>query len=216
LESITSIFLDLDGTLCDPHEGIVRCLQHALRELGHTPPLDDQLLRYIGPPLHDSLAILLNSGDTERVNRAVELYRERFAAKGVFENTIYAGIPDALARLKTSRYQLYVVTSKLTTFASQIVDRLELRGFFRNIYGSELDGTRADKRALIAHVLEQEQIYPHNAVMIGDREHDIKGAIANGVRPIGVLWGYGSRDELTKAGASVLCDSPQCLPIHFR
>lgn len=216
MESLTSIFLDLDGTLCDPREGIVRCLQHALRELGHTPPLDDQLLRYIGPPLYDSFAALLDTGDTERVERAVELYRERFAYRGIFENTIYAGMPDALETLKSRRYKLHVVTSKPTIFASQVIDRLELRGFFQNVYGSELDGSRADKRELIAHVLEQEQISPHNAVMIGDREHDIEGALANGVQPIGVLWGYGSRDELTKAGASVLCDTPQCLATHFR
>jgi phosphoglycolate phosphatase len=215
LESITSIFFDLDGTLCDPREGIVRCLQHALRELGHTPPPDDQLLGYIGPPLHDSFATLLNSGDTDLAKQAVELYPERFASTGIFENTLYAGILEALEKLKSQHRELHVATSKPTTFAGQIVDHLGLRGFFQNIYGSELDGTRADKRELIAHILEKEQIHPRDAVMVGDREHDIKGAIANGVRPVGVLWGYGSREELTEAGASVLCETPESLARHF-
>jgi phosphoglycolate phosphatase len=211
LESITSIFFDLDGTLCDPREGIVRCLQHALRKLGHTPPPDDQLPRYIGPPLYESFADLLKSKDAELVKRAVELYRERFVSKGMFENTLYAGIPEALRKLKTEHYQLHVVTSKPAVFARQIVAHFGLERLFHKIYGSELDGTRADKSDLIAHVLEQEQTIPSEAVMVGDREHDIKGALANGVQPIGVLWGYGSRNELTEAGASVLCATPERL-----
>lgn len=213
----TAIFFDLDGTLCEPREGIVRCFQYALRELGHTkPPPDDQLLGYIGPPLRDSFATLLNSSDTEFVKRAVELYRERFASKGIFENTLYTGITDVLVALQTDRYQLHVVTSKPTVFARQIIGHFGLERFFHDIYGSELDGTRAGKGELIAHALEQEQIHPPEAVMIGDRKHDIKGALANGVRPIGALRGYGSREELTQAGATVLCETPQSVLAHLR
>jgi phosphoglycolate phosphatase len=215
LGSKISIFFDLDGTLCDPHDGIVRCLQYALEQLGHATPPGEELARYIGPPLHDSFATLLNSSDAQLVKRAVELYRERFASKGMFENTLYAGIPDALRKLKTQHFQLHVVTSKPTAFARQIIGHFGLERFFHNIYGSELDGTRADKGQLIAHVLEQEQIHPPEAVMVGDREHDIRGAIANAVRPIGVLWGYGSREELTQAGASLLCDTPDSLARYF-
>lgn len=211
----TSIFFDLDGTISDPREGIVRCLQYALEQLGRVAPLEQQLVRYIGPPLHESLAALLNTTDVELVKRAVESYRERFVAKGMLENSLYAGIPDVLEKLKDRHYQLHVVTSKPTTFASQIISHFGLDGFFHDVHGSELDGTRADKTELIAHVLAQEQIHPTEAVMIGDREHDIKGALANGVPPIGVLWGYGSRDELTQAGASVLCDTPESLAKHF-
>lgn len=215
MESRASIFFDLDGTLCDPREGIVRCLQYALEQLGHATPPDDELVCYIGPPLYDSFATLLNSSDTQLVKRAVELYRERFVSKGMFENTLYAGIPDALRKLKIQHFQLHVVTSKPSIFARQIIAHFGLERFFHNIYGSELDGTRADKRQLIAHVLEQELIHPPEAVMVGDREDDIKGAIANGVRPVGVLWGYGSREELTEAGASVLYETPESLARHF-
>lgn len=212
--SINTVFFDLDGTLCDPRQGIVRCFQYALGEMRYPVPPEEQLLRYIGPPLFESFAALLGS-DAALVKRAVDLYRERFVSKGMFENTIYVGIPDALQKLTDAHYQPHVVTSKPTAFARQIIEHFGLERFFHNVYGSELDGTRADKRHLIAHVLDQEQIQPAHAVMIGDREHDIKGAIANGVRPVGVLWGYGSREELTKAGASLLCDSPESLAKHF-
>ncbi len=216
MESRISIFFDLDGTLCDPREGIVRSLQYALQKTGHAIPPESELVRYIGPPLYKSFAVLLNSNDAERVKHAVELYRERFASKGMFENSVYPGITDVLAGLYAERYRLYVVTSKPTIFAQKILNHFRLAANFLCIYGSELDGRRADKSDLIAHVLEQEKLIPTNAVMIGDREHDIKGALANRVHPIGVLWGYGSRDELTKAGAAVLCETPACLATHFR
>lgn len=216
MKPINTIFFDLDGTISDPREGIVRCLQYALEKLGHAIPPEDQLLRYIGPPLHQSLVTLLNSTDAGLIKQEVESYRERFAAAGMFENSLYRGIPDVLEKLHDQHYQLHVVTSKLTVFARQIVSHFGLDGFFHAVHGSELDGTRADKTELIAHVLAQEQIHPTEAVMIGDREHDIKGAIANGVFPIGVLWGYGSRKELTNAGARILCGTPESLAAHFQ
>ena len=135
----------------------------------------------------------------------ISVYKPKRIVKGVFENWVYPGIDILLATLQTNGFPLYIVTTKPTAFARQILDHLSLSRFFRNVYGSELDGTRADKRGLIAHVLEHEQIHPRDAFMIGDREHDMRGALANDVRPIGVLWGYGSREELTQAGASALC-----------
>lgn len=215
MASISTILFDLDGTLCDPRVGIVRSLQYALQKTGHAIPSESELVRYIGPPLYESFAVLLNCKDAELVKHAVELYRERFVSTGMFENSVYPGITDLLAELYAERYHLYVVTSKPTVFAQNILNHFRLAANFLCIYGSELDGRRADKSDLIAHVLEQEKIIPSEAVMIGDREHDIKGAIANGVRPIGVLWGYGSLDELTKAGASVLCETPESLARHF-
>lgn len=199
------IFFDLDGTLCDPRDGICRSLQYALEELGHACSPDEQLACHIGPPLSESFAHLLNSSDARLINRAIGLYRERFALKGIFENSVYGGIPGLLAALNREDFELYVVTTKPTIYARQIVAHFALQKYFRNVHGSELDGTRTDKRALIAHVLDREQIHPRDAVMVGDREHDMKGALANDVRPIGVLWGYGSREELTQAGASALC-----------
>jgi len=211
----TSILFDLDGTLCDPREGIVHCLQYALGELGIAEPAEDQLVRYIGPPLYESFVALLGCNDAALIERAVGLYRKRFTSEGMFESTLYPNITDALGRLQAEHDRLVVVTSKPTVFARQMIDYFGLGSFFRNVYGSELNGTRASKEELIAHVLRQEAIVPSGAVMIGDREHDIKGATANRVRAVGVLWGYGSREELTRAGASVLCGTPESLPNYL-
>ncbi len=206
-----SLFFDLDGTLTNPREGIVRCLKYALDALGYPSPSDGRLERYIGTPLRAIFASLINSSDDQLIERAVELYRQRFASEGMFENTVYPGIENALATLRMYDVQLYVTSSKPTVFAAQIVEYFGLRRFFEQIYGSELDGTRTDKGELIAHVLANESISASNAVMIGDREHDVKGALTNAVIPVGVLWGYGSREELTRAGATLLCERPEAL-----
>jgi phosphoglycolate phosphatase len=212
---MNSLFFDLDGTLTDPRDGIVRCLQYALEELGRASPPEVELTRYIGPPLYESFPILLRTVDPSLVQRAVKLYRQRFAAEGIFENELYPGITAALAVLQTKGHTLYVVTSKPTVFARQIIEHFDLRSYFQRVYGSDLDGARSDKAQLIAHVLAREHIRPADATMIGDREHDIKGALANGVCAIGVLWGYGSREELMQAGASVLLEAPAQMTKHF-
>ena len=206
-----SVFFDLDGTLCDPREGIVRCLKYALDQLGYPAPEDNYLVRYIGPPLHESFGTLLESSDAQLITRAVELYRRRFASKGIFENAVYGGLENALDALRRKDLRLHVVTSKPSVFATPIIEHIGLRKYFDRIYGSELDGTRANKSALIAHVLAEERATAASAIMVGDREHDVRGALANGVTPVGVLWGYGSREELQRAGASLLCENPGML-----
>ncbi len=208
---MASIFFDLDGTLTNPREGIIRCLKYALDALGYPSPLDEQLERYIGPPLQASFASLLNSSDAHLIGRAVALYRQRFASAGMFENTVYPGIENALTALQAHNVPLYVTTSKPTVFAVQILEHFGLKRFFHHIYGSELDGTRSEKGELLAHVLAAESVPVSRAVMVGDREDDIKGALTNGVMPVGALWGYGSRQELTRAGATLLCESPEAL-----
>jgi phosphoglycolate phosphatase len=129
----------------------------------------------------------------------------------MYENRVYGDIREALTVLQSKAFRLYVVTSKPTVFAEKILVHFGLLSNFQNIYGSELNGGRSDKRELIAHVLGEEKIPASDAIMVGDREHDIKGALANGVFPIGVLWGYGTREELTKADAALLCESPEAL-----
>lgn len=121
-----SIFFDLDGTLTDPRDGIVRCIAHALNILGQARRPDSELERFIGPPLHQSFAVLLNSQDKELIARAVEQYRERFASKGMYENSLYPGIVEALAALQKQAAQLYVVTSKPTAFAVPIIEHFGL------------------------------------------------------------------------------------------
>jgi phosphoglycolate phosphatase len=203
-----NVLIDLDGTITDSRKGIVGCIQHALHSLGHTAPDEPDLLRYIGPPLHAAFRELLPAKSDSDVDRAIAAYRERFVAVGMFENFVYAGIPEALESLRGRGARLFVATSKPEVFARRILDHFELSHYFERIYGSELDGRRTDKIELIAHVLSQAQLDRADTVMIGDRHHDVVGAIQNRIRAVGALWGYGSREELSSAGAETLLETP--------
>ncbi len=202
------ILLDLDGTLTDAREGIIRCFRYALRSVGVTVPSDSDLTRYIGPPLCESLSGLLGDPSGERVEEALRRFRERFEAKGMYENRVYPGIVKMLEEIAVMGWRAYVVTSKATVFATRIVSHFQLGNFFAAVYGSELDGRLARKVELIRHVMEEECIAPGLAVVVGDRSEDIRGARVNGLDAIGVTYGYGSRQELESAGATWICDSP--------
>lgn len=203
------LFLDLDGTLTDPKVGILTSLQHALRKLGEPVPTFAELHWCIGPPLKDAFATIFGAGQHERIADGVRHFRERFGDVGLFENEVYEGIPDMLATLVDQGHQLHIATSKPEVFARRILHHFHLYAPFTSIHGSELDGTRGDKGELIAHILKVRGIAPDNAIMIGDRKHDILGARHNGLRGVGVLWGYGEREELEMAGASLCIDSPE-------
>ena len=169
---MSAICFDLDGTLTDPKEGIVRSIQYALGRLGVSPMPDaDDLLWCIGPPLLESLKKLL--GDAERARMALSFYRERFADIGLYENKIYPGIRELLAALKSIERTTFVATSKPTIYAEKIIHHFSLSGYFDTIYGSELDGTRSYKSDLLAWVLRQEQLEAKTTIMVGDRSHDM-------------------------------------------
>jgi phosphoglycolate phosphatase len=206
--SISHVFFDLDGTLTDPAEGITRSIRHALRIMGlPTPPRSD-LARYIGPPLRNTFAQLLerNPGDAQ-VERAVGLYRERFSSVGLFENRLYPGVPEMLESLLEAGFGLYVATSKPQAFAVSICEHFGLHRYLSGIYGPELNGWFDDKGDLLAHLLSEEGIVAQGALMVGDREHDIIAAQKNGILSAGVTYGYGTREELEKAGATHICNS---------
>jgi phosphoglycolate phosphatase len=198
-----STFFDLDGTLTDPKPGITRCIQYALEHLGFPVPSQDDLVWCIGPPLHASMKKFV--GTDELAHRAVELYRERFRDVGLFENEAYAGIEETLAKVAVGGRRLFVATSKPKVYADRIVEHFGLGGLFEHVFGSELDGTRTDKADLLAYALSAAKVDPARAIMIGDRSHDVVGARKNGMKAIGVLYGYGSLAELTDAGADHLC-----------
>jgi phosphoglycolate phosphatase len=209
---MTTIFFDLDGTLTDPKPGITRSIQYALRRLDRAVPSEDELTWCIGPPLRASLQKLL--GGDELADRALALYRERFADIGLYENQIYPGIADILAALTASRRRLFVATSKPQIYAERIVAHFGLAGRFERVFGSELDGTRVDKTELLRHALQATDIDPSRAAMIGDRSHDMIGARNNGMTAIGVLYGYGGQAELVEAGAHHICATPDKLIEH--
>jgi phosphoglycolate phosphatase len=207
------VFFDLDGTLTDPKEGITKSIAYALNKLGITPPSLDDLEWCIGPPLHKSFQKML--GDEQKTKDAVAFYREYYSKTGIFENSLYQGIVEALDTLGKSGRTLYVATSKPKCFADKIIDHFKLNSHFKVVYGSELDGTRSDKAELISFILNQENIVASDCVMIGDREHDLIGARKNQVRGIGVSWGYGSKAELTEAAAEVILGHPNEIYHYF-
>ncbi|MBR0788886.1 HAD family hydrolase [Bradyrhizobium manausense] len=198
-----TIYFDLDGTLTDPKPGITGSIQYALKKLGKSVPSQDELTWCIGPPLHASLKAL--TGTDALADQALLLYRDRFSEVGLFENSPYPGIHDTLAAIAASGARLFVATSKPAVYASRIVDHFGLKPYFERVFGSELDGTRVDKRDLLRYALAEAEVDPRQAIMIGDRSHDVVGARTNGMTAIGVLYGYGSEAELRDAGAHHIC-----------
>lgn len=209
VEYVSTAFFDLDGTLTEPFEGITRSIQYALTGLGASVPTQVELARYIGPPLRRTFGLLLETDDTEVIEEAMRLYRERFADVGLFENTLYDGIVDLLAALQSAAVPIFVATAKPHIFAKRIIEHFTLAQYFTGIYGAELDGRFDNKADLIEHLLEQEQLPAQTAVMVGDRREDVVAAKVHGVGAIGVTYGYGSDEELRAAGADHICSSPQ-------
>ncbi|MFZ4787637.1 MAG: HAD family hydrolase [Beijerinckiaceae bacterium] len=205
MQSTPVILFDLDGTLTDPKAGITRSFQYALESMGQPVPSEDDLEWVIGPPLRASFVTLVGE---QLADDGVRLYRERFGVTGLFENELIDGIPQLLEQLQADGKHMCVATSKPEVFAIRIVEHFGLSRFFGRVYGSELDGTRVDKRDLLPYVQQQEGFASHQAVMIGDRKHDVIGAKSIHVPTIGVRWGYGSDEELVAAGVHRLVDHP--------
>jgi phosphoglycolate phosphatase len=200
------ILVDLDGTLVDPKPGLIGSIQYALEQLGEAVPPVEELLWMIGPPFRVSFPKLL--GGIDRTEEAIAHYRRRYFDGAMYDAVVYHGVIDALDALAASGCRLFVATAKPHYYAKPILEHFDLARRFVAIHGPELDGTRDHKSDLIAHMITQHRIRPETAVMIGDREHDVIAASRNGMRAIGVTWGYGSAEELTAAGAATLCTSP--------
>ena len=205
-----TILLDLDGTLIDSRPGIAASCEAALRTLGHTPDPSFDVTPLIGPPLPQVVGRLLEHYGDDRIEAGLVAYRAHYGEIGLHQAVIYPGIADAVPLL-SARAHCFVVTSKRSVFAKRIVESLGMAGWFRGVYGTEPDGSLDDKADLIAAVLRAEALDPRDTVMVGDRLHDVVGAHANGMRAIGVLWGYGSRAELETAGADQLLHTPKDL-----
>ena len=210
---MSAIYFDLDGTLTDPKPGITGSIQYALQKLDLPVPSQDELTWCIGPPLRGSFVTML--GGEKLADLAVSLYRERFADVGLYENSLYPDIKDVLTTLGHSRRRMFVATSKPGIFAERIIDHFGLTGCFERVFGSELDGTRVHKTDLLAYALETTGVNASQALMIGDRSHDMIGAKNNGMGAIGVLYGYGTKEELIGAGASHVCATPRAVLDHI-
>ena len=204
---LSNILFDLDGTLTDPKEGITRCIQFALGQLGTTSLKADQLNWCIGPPLRNSFSRLLDTEDDILLERAIFHYRKRFSETGMFENVIYPGVMSSLKRIKAAGIRVFLATSKPKVFAQQILDYFNLTPFFDSVYGSELDGRLSDKGELVAHILHAENLDPKMTLIVGDRSHDIIGGKINSIMTAAVSYGYGSREELTSSKPDFIFDT---------
>ncbi|MGI9248477.1 MAG: HAD hydrolase-like protein [Woeseiaceae bacterium] len=202
------IYFDLDGTLTDPYEGITKCILYALDELGFPHPSDEYLHGCIGPPLYDTFPEMVGK---DLALKAIDLYRERFDDVGWKENKPYDGILEALQIICAAGHTLFVATSKPHVQAKRIVDHFGMGEHIETVYGCELDGTRSNKADLLEFAIaENPGSVPRT--MVGDRKHDLIGAVANDMRPIGVSYGYGSLEELNAAGAIDIASTPADLP----
>lgn len=201
------ILFDLDGTLTEPKVGITKSVAYALEYYGiHVEDLDS-LCPFIGPPLKESF-MKYYGFDDEKAEEAVEKYREYFRPHGVYENEIYEGVREMIQTLYGQGKTLVLASSKPTVFVEIILDYFELRKYFDCVVGSELDGTRVNKDEVVAFALQEADIQDKSqAVMVGDRKHDMMGAKANGLDAIGVVYGHGSREELKESGADVIVDT---------
>lgn len=207
MKNKTTIMFDLDGTLTDPAIGITRSVDHALEFFGIRTKDLRELCKFIGPPLKDSFMKYYGFDETTAMV-AVDKYREYFRETGIYENELIEGIDILLAKLSESGRQLILATSKPKVFADIILEHFGLMKYFSIVCGSELDGTRVNKDEVIAYALEKAGIADlRSTVMIGDREHDVIGAQKAGIDCIGVLFGYGSHEELQEAGAALLVET---------
>jgi phosphoglycolate phosphatase len=208
-----ALLFDLDGTLTDNYVGIATSIRYALARLGEPAPADAALAFCVGPPLRETFARLLGSRDRARIESAIGHYRERYNEVGWRENVVYDGVDRLLGSLADAGERLFVCTAKPEVFARRIVAHFGFDRRFAGIYGADLAGALDDKAKLLRHMLAAERLDAIDAVMIGDRGNDVRAARANDVRSIGVLWGYGSRDEL--AGADALAATPRDLALHL-
>lgn len=206
---------DLDGTLIDSETGIVASIEYALQRLGASAPPREELRSWIGPPLRMTFPRVLGE-DAAAIERAVEFYRERYSATGWSEHVVYAGVDEAVAALAAAGAVLAVVTSKTSLYAGRIVESLPFGAHFARVYAVGPDSAHSEKASMIAQALADFGVAADEAAMVGDRHFDIEGARANGVRAVGVTWGFGSRDELREAGADAIIDAPAQLASSLR
>ncbi|MGX9758244.1 HAD family hydrolase [Clostridioides difficile] len=200
------VLFDLDGTLTDPKEGITKSIQYSLKSFGIEEELDN-LKQFIGPPLHATFKDYYKFED-EKATEAVEKYREYFSDRGIFENKIYEDIKETLKILYENGKTLLLATSKPTVFAETILKYFDIDRYFKYIAGSNLDGTRVNKNEVIEYVLDLcDATDKDKVIMIGDRKYDIIGANKIGVDSIGVLYGYGSFDEISKSNPTYIVEN---------
>jgi phosphoglycolate phosphatase len=205
---LSNIFFDLDGTLTDSQEGIIRCIQHSIKNLGLPCQGESELKELIGVPLRATFEKLLGTKDKSLVEKAVSLYRDRYTEVGILENTVYPGIVDLLSALQGKSFKLYVMTTKPKIYADRIVRHFHLNQWFSDVYGTGMDGRFDDKGMHINLIMDHLKLAPEQTLMVGDRREDILAGKKNQLRTIGVTYGYGNRREIIESAPDFVCNSP--------
>lgn len=203
------VLFDLDGTLVDTGRGITNSVMYSLKKFGIDVQDRTSLYKFVGPPLHKSYEEFYGFSPNKAM-LAVEYYREYYRDKGIFEVDLYNGIVELLEILKNNGLNIAVATSKPKVFAVKLLKYVGIYDYFDAVIGAELDGSRTDKSEIISYALTQCKIYDKSKIiMIGDRKFDMIGANTNSIESIGVVYGYGSKDELQKSNATYIAESPK-------
>jgi phosphoglycolate phosphatase len=221
--SYTHILFDLDGTITESYPGIINSVKYALGKFGISETDDANLRRFIGPPLLDSFQNFYGFSEAKAVE-AMHVYREYYAEKGIFECSVYEGLPELFSKLKDAGKKLYVATSKPELYMTRILDHFNMTNYFDFAGGADIEERHGKKSEVIQFVLLNAgllQMKLHGsvtgdaaaqgAVMVGDRKFDILGAQFNKIPSIGVLYGYGNRAELNEAGATHIAETVEDL-----
>ena len=199
-----AILFDLDGTLTDSGEGIIKSAEYALQYFQLPVPDWETMRVFVGPPLRDTFADF--GVPKDRLDEAVAVYRERYIPIGIYENTPYPGVETLLSQLRQQGHRLFVATSKPEWMAVDVLTRFGLASYFENIAGATMDGSRDTKADVIAYLLKQVDAV-EEAVMVGDTAFDVIGAAAHKIPCIGVDWGYGKVSDMLEAGAAAIAGS---------
>ncbi|MBR5528495.1 MAG: HAD hydrolase-like protein [Clostridia bacterium] len=206
-----SVLFDLDGTLTDSGPGIRNAVCHALKRFGIEEHDESALNRFIGPPLYDSFMRFYGI-PADRAKHGENYFREYYSDKGIFENSVYDGIPECLERLKNNGVSLFIATSKPDFMAQKVISHFNLDKYFELISGADIERGITAKSDVIRLLFEnRSDIQPSSCVMVGDREHDVYGAAKFGIPCIGVMWGYGSSEEFSRSGALCTVNTPNDL-----
>lgn len=203
-----AVLFDLDGTLTDSGEGIIKSAWYALEHFGLPLPSWEEMRVFVGPPLWDTFEKF--GIPKEQTDEAVRIFRSRYVPIGKYENTPYPGIAELLYNLKAQNIKLYVATSKPEVTAVDILDHFDLAEFFDGIYGADLEKNRTSKEAVIEYLLS-DVLPAGKLLMVGDTEFDILGAKYHNIPAVGVAWGYGKIEAMENAGAAAIVDTAQAL-----
>ena len=206
LTHLENVLFDLDGTLVDSSGTIASSLVHALEKAGMDAGDQEAVESYIGVPLFDIFIGGFGMSESQAL-KAIDDYRAYYDALQQAGTQVYNGIPEVLAGLRDKGYQLYIATVKPTEIAEKVLGDLELRPYFDGVAGASMGPERRDKRSIIAHALETFGLDASRSIMVGDRDQDIEGARSNGMRSLGVTYGFGSRNEVAGCGPDHLADA---------